>query len=71
MTPVEESMAALDRWFRHGKVRYVGCSNFSGWHIMKCMMAADRHNFEQFVAQQIHYSLESRDAEYRTDPHRH
>ncbi|MBL8790022.1 MAG: aldo/keto reductase [Rhizobiales bacterium] len=68
MTPVEESMAALDRLVRDGKVRYIGCSNFSAWHIMKCMMAADRHNFEKFVVQQIHYTLESRDAEYELLP---
>ncbi len=68
MTPVEESMAALDLLVKQGKVRYIGCSNFSGWHIMKCMMAADRHNFEKFVVQQIHYTLESRDAEFELIP---
>ena len=68
MTPVEESMAALDLLVKQGKVRYIGCSNFSGWHIMKCMMAADRNNFEKFVVQQIHYTLESRDAEFELIP---
>lgn len=68
MTPVDESMAAIDRLVQDGKVRYVGCSNFSGWHIMKCMMAADRHNFEKFVVQQIHYTLEARDAEFELIP---
>jgi aryl-alcohol dehydrogenase-like predicted oxidoreductase len=68
MTPVEESMAALDLLVRQGKVRYIGCSNFSGWHIMKCMMAAERHNFEKFVVQQIHYTIESRDAEFELMP---
>lgn len=68
MTPVEESMAALDLLVKQGKVRYIGCSNFSGWHIMKCMMAADRQNFEKFVVQQIHYTLESRDAEFELIP---
>jgi aryl-alcohol dehydrogenase-like predicted oxidoreductase len=68
MTPVEESMAALDLLVRQGKVRYVGCSNFSGWHVMKCMMAADRGHFEKFVVQQIHYTLESRDAEFELIP---
>ncbi len=67
-TPVEESMAALDMLVKAGKVRYVGCSNFSGWHIMKCMMAADRANFEKFVVQQIHYTIEARDAEYELMP---
>jgi aryl-alcohol dehydrogenase-like predicted oxidoreductase len=68
MTPVEESMSALDRLVKDGKVRYIGCSNFSGWHIMKCLMAADRHNFEKFVVQQIHYTIEARDAEFELMP---
>jgi aryl-alcohol dehydrogenase-like predicted oxidoreductase len=68
MTPVDESMAALDLLVRQGKVRYIGCSNFSGWHIMKCMMAADKHNFEKFAVQQIHYTIESRDAEFELMP---
>jgi aryl-alcohol dehydrogenase-like predicted oxidoreductase len=67
-TPVEEMMEALDTLIRSGKVRYAGCSNFSGWHIMKALMAADRHNYQRFVCQQIHYSLESRDAEYELLP---
>ncbi len=68
MTPVEEMMEALDTLVKHGKVRYVGCSNFSGWHIMKCLMAADRHNYQRFVCQQIHYTPESRDAEQELLP---
>ncbi len=68
MTPVEESMAALDMLVQQGKVRYIGCSSFSGWHIMKCMSAAERHGFQKFVVQQIHYTLESRDAEYELMP---
>ncbi len=63
LTPAEEMMEALDTLVRHGKVRYPGCSNFSGWHIMKCLMAAERHNFQRFVAQQIHYTIEARGAE--------
>jgi aryl-alcohol dehydrogenase-like predicted oxidoreductase len=68
MTPVAEIMEALDTLVKQGKVRYVGCSNFSGWHIMKCMMAADRHNFQKFVVQQIHYTIEAREAEYELLP---
>jgi aryl-alcohol dehydrogenase-like predicted oxidoreductase len=63
MTPVEEMMEALDTLVRQGKVRYVACSNFSGWHIMKCLMAAEKHNYQRFVCQQIHYTIEARDAE--------
>ncbi len=68
MTPVEEMMEALDTLVKQGKVRYVGCSNFSGWHIMKCLNAADRHNFQKFVCQQIHYTPECRDAEFELMP---
>jgi aryl-alcohol dehydrogenase-like predicted oxidoreductase len=68
ITPVAEIMEALDTLVKQGKVRYVGCSNFSGWHIMKCMMAADRHNFQKFVVQQIHYTIEAREAEYELLP---
>ncbi|HRX37430.1 MAG TPA: aldo/keto reductase [Aestuariivirga sp.] len=63
LTPVEEMMEALDTLVKQGKIRYPACSNFSGWHIMKCLMAAERHNFQRFVAQQIHYTIEARGAE--------
>lgn len=63
LTPVEEMMEALDTLVKHGKVRYTACSNFSGWHIMKCLMAAERHNYQRFAAQQIHYTIEARGAE--------
>lgn len=68
MTPVEETMEALDTLVRQGKVRYVGCSNFSGWHIMKALGVAERDRYQRFVSQQIHYSLESRDAENELVP---
>lgn len=67
-TPIEETMEALDTLVRHGHVRYIGCSNYSGWHIMKALMAAEKRGGERFVSQQIHYSLHSRDAEYELVP---
>lgn len=67
-TPVEETMAALDTLVQHGKVRYVGCSNFSAWHIMKALGAADARQAARFSAQQIHYTLEAREAEYELLP---
>ncbi|WFR98554.1 aldo/keto reductase [Rhizobium tumorigenes] len=67
-TPVEETMEALDTLVRHGKVRYIGCSNFSGWHIMKALGIAERDRYQRFVSQQIHYTLESRDAENELIP---
>src|ERR1700722_18615117 len=68
LTPLEETMEALDSLVRHGKVRYVGCSNYSGWHIMKAMEAARREGRIPFVSQQIHYTLEAREAEYELIP---
>lgn len=68
MTPVEETMAALDLLIRQGKVRYAGCSNYSGWHVMKSLMASERDRRERFVTQQIHYTIEAREAEYELLP---
>jgi aryl-alcohol dehydrogenase-like predicted oxidoreductase len=67
-TPLEETMEALDMLVRQGKIRYIGCSNFSAWHIMKTLGVSEREKRERFVCQQIHYSLESRDAEYELIP---
>jgi aryl-alcohol dehydrogenase-like predicted oxidoreductase len=67
-TPLEETMEALDGLVRAGKVRYVGCSNFSGWHVMKAMEAARRDRRIPFVSQQIHYTLQAREAEYELIP---
>ena len=67
-TPLEETMEALDSLVRAGKVRYVGCSNFSGWHVMKALEVARRDGRVPFVSQQIHYTLEAREAEYELMP---
>jgi aryl-alcohol dehydrogenase-like predicted oxidoreductase len=67
-TPLEETMEALDSLVRAGKVRYVGCSNFSGWHVMKAMEIARRDGRVPFVSQQIHYSPQAREAEYELIP---
>ncbi len=67
-TPLEETMEALDTLVKQGKVRYVGCSNYSGWHLMKALAVSDRHNYQRFVSQQIHYTLHAREAEYELVP---
>jgi aryl-alcohol dehydrogenase-like predicted oxidoreductase len=67
-TPLEETMEALDTLVRHGHVRYLGCSNYSGWHIMKAEAIADRQNGQRFVSQQIHYTLQAREAENELVP---
>ena len=63
MTPLEETLRALDDLVEAGKVRYVGVSNFSGWHVMKALGIAERDGFVRPVSQQIHYTLQARDAE--------
>ena len=68
VTPVEELMETLDTLIKQGKIRYAGCSNFAGWQIMKSLMASDKHNYQRFVTQQIHYTLEAREAEYELLP---
>ena len=67
-TPLEETMEALDTLIKQGKVRYVGASNYSGWHLMKALRIAGEDRREPFVSQQIHYSLYSREAEYELLP---
>ncbi|MCW8060636.1 aldo/keto reductase [Agrobacterium tumefaciens] len=67
-TPLEETMEALDTLVRQGKVRYIGCSNFSGWHIMKALGVSEMDSRQRFVSQQIHYTLEAREAEYELLP---
>jgi aryl-alcohol dehydrogenase-like predicted oxidoreductase len=67
-TPLEETVEALDTLIRQGKVRYVGCSNYSAWHLMKALGIADARHQQRFVSQQIHYTLHSREAEYELVP---
>jgi aryl-alcohol dehydrogenase-like predicted oxidoreductase len=67
-TPLEETLDALDTLVHAGKVRYVGCSNYSAWHLMKALGVAERRGFERFVSQQIHYTLQAREAEYELVP---
>ena len=67
-TPLEETLEALDTLVRSGKVRYIGCSNYSGWHLMKALAISDKRGWNRFVSQQIHYSLQARDAESELVP---
>jgi aryl-alcohol dehydrogenase-like predicted oxidoreductase len=68
LTPVEEALRALDDLVRAGKVQYLGCSNFSGWHLMKSLAASDRHGWHRYVAYQGYYSLIGRDYEWELMP---
>ncbi|MEQ1770944.1 MAG: aldo/keto reductase [Devosia sp.] len=67
-TPLEETVEALDTLIKQGKVRYVGCSNYSAWHLMKALGLADAAHRQRFVSQQIYYSLLNREAEYELVP---
>jgi len=67
-TPLEETMEALDMLVRHGKVRYIGCSNYSGWHIMKALGVSEKDARPGFISQQIHYTVFSREAENELVP---
>jgi aryl-alcohol dehydrogenase-like predicted oxidoreductase len=67
-TPLDETLETLDTLVRAGKVRYVGCSNYAAWQLMKALGTADRRGYQRFVSQQIYYSLQAREAEYELVP---
>jgi aryl-alcohol dehydrogenase-like predicted oxidoreductase len=68
LTPIEESLAALDQLVRAGKIRYTGVSNYSGWHLMKSQALAERYGYPRYVAHQAYYSLVGRDYEWELMP---
>ena len=67
-TPIEEVLQTLAEMVRAGKIRYLGCSNFSGWHLMKSLAYSDRHALPRYVAHQAYYSLVGRDYEWELMP---
>jgi len=68
VTPVEEVLGTLDDLVRAGKILYIGCSNFSGWHLMKSLAASERYGLARYVAHQAYYSLIGRDYEWELMP---
>ncbi|HEX4132040.1 MAG TPA: aldo/keto reductase [Pirellulales bacterium] len=68
VTPVEEVLDTLAGFVRAGKIRYIGCSNFSGWHLMKSLAVSDRYGLPRYVAHQAYYSLVGRDYEWELMP---
>src|SRR5579871_3439581 len=68
ISPIEETLNALDDLVRAGKVRYIGCSNFSGWHLMKSLAYSERFNLSRYVSHQVYYSLVGRDYEWELMP---
>ena len=68
LTPVEETLKTLDNLIQSGKVRYIACSNFSGWHLMKSLAVSDKYGWSRYVAHQAYYSLIGREYEWELMP---
>jgi aryl-alcohol dehydrogenase-like predicted oxidoreductase len=66
--PVDETLDTLDTLVRSGKIRYIACSNFSGWHLMKSLAVSDRYGWNRYVAHQVYYSLVGREYEWELMP---
>ncbi|EDM38805.1 aldo/keto reductase [Pedobacter sp. BAL39] len=67
-TPVEETLRTLDDMIESGKVRYIACSNFSGWHLMKSLAVSEKYGWNKYVAHQVYYSLANREYEWELMP---
>ena len=68
LTPIEETLETLDTLVRSGKVRYIACSNFSGWHLMKSIAVSEKYGWARYVAHQVYYSLVGREYEWELMP---
>ena len=68
VTPVEETLRALDDLITSGKIRYIACSNFSGWHLMKSLSVSERYGWARYIGHQVYYSLLSREFEWELMP---
>jgi len=68
LTPIEEVQDTLNSFVHEGKVRYIACSNYSGWHLMKSLAIADRYGWTRYVAHQVYYSLVGREYEWELMP---
>jgi aryl-alcohol dehydrogenase-like predicted oxidoreductase len=68
LTPLDETMRAFDDLISDGKIRYAGCSNHTGWQLMKALATSDRLGIPRYISQQINYSLLARDAEHELVP---
>jgi aryl-alcohol dehydrogenase-like predicted oxidoreductase len=67
-TPIEETLSTLDNFVKTGKVRYIACSNFSGWHLMKSLSISEQHGWSKYIAHQAYYTLISREFEWELMP---
>ena len=67
-TPVEETIRTLDDLVEGGKIRYIACSNFSGWHLMKSLAVSEKYGWNKYIAHQVYYSLVNREYEWELMP---
>jgi aryl-alcohol dehydrogenase-like predicted oxidoreductase len=68
VTPVDETLRTLDDLVQSGKVRYIACSNFSGWHLMKSVARSEKYGWNRYVGHQVYYSLVNREYEWELMP---
>jgi aryl-alcohol dehydrogenase-like predicted oxidoreductase len=68
ITPIEETLRALDDLVRSGKVRYLGCSNQAAWQMMKSFWVSDKYNLHRFESLQAYYTIAGRDLEREVVP---
>ena len=68
LTPIEETLKTLDTLVQSGKVRYIACSNFSGWHLMKSLAISERYGWSRYIGHQVYYSLVGREYEWELMP---
>jgi aryl-alcohol dehydrogenase-like predicted oxidoreductase len=68
LTPVDETLSTLESFVQSGKVRYIACSNFSGWRLMKSLSVSERHGWSRYIGHQVYYSLVGRDYEHELMP---
>ena len=68
LTPVEETLNTLDKFVREGKVRYIACSNFSAWRLMKSLSVSERYGWARYIGHQVYYSLLNREYEWELMP---
>lgn len=67
-TPIEETLRTLDDLIQSGKVRYIACSNFSGWHLMESLDVSKKYGWNPYIGQQVYYSLVNREFEWELMP---
>lgn len=68
LTPIDETLRMLDDLVQSGKIRYIACSNFSGWHLMKSLATSAQYGWCGYIAHEAYYSLVGREYEWELMP---